>query len=201
MYNDPNNFDVKPTTMPMFPRCPDYDDPRWCEVAVRSRTQSQTNIKRIPLDTDGTEIATIFIGDTIAIVPEVKHKYYVAARIGYHVGWVNFKHVKLVSLAPRNRRLEETKPQPPVNHQQGIARQYEEQQQQYEAQHYESNDRYGEQQAYQAEHHNHHDQYVEEDETHPAPIFAARKPPPIPKKDVHRIIDKLKSLGSLFSRR
>lgn len=200
MYNDPNNFDVKPTTMPMFPRCPDYDDPRWCEVAVRSRTQSQTNIKRIPLDTDGTEIATIFIGDTIAIVPEVKHKYYVAARIGYHVGWVNFKHVKLVSLAPRNRRLEETKPQPPVNHQQGIARQYEEQQQ-YEAQQYESNDRYGEQQAYQAEHHNHHDQYVEEDETHPAPIFAARKPPPIPKKDVHRIIDKLKSLGSLFSRR
>lgn len=175
----------------MFPRNPDYDDPRWCDVAVRSRTQSQTEVKRFPAEANGVDITTVFVGDTIAIMPEVKYQYYVAARVGYHVGWINFKHVKLVSLRPRNRHLEETKPDSSSLRDERIA-QYQEQLKRRQEQ----------QQAQQIRYYQQQDEY-EEQETQPAP---ATNPPPrrqttVARKDVQRIIDKLKNLGSLFGRR
>lgn len=173
----------------MFPRCPDYDDPGWCEVAVRSRTQSQTEIKRMPLDVNDADITTVFVGDTIAIMPEVKHQYYVAARVGYHVGWINFKHVKLVSLKPRNRHLEETRPGTSPTRDERIA-QYQEQLRQ----------RQERQQAQEINYYHQQDTY-DEQETQPAPATIPQYEPPIPRKDVNRIIDKLKSLGGLFGRR
>lgn len=174
----------------MFPRSPDYNDPRWCEVAVRSRSQSQTEIKRIPLDVNEADITTVFVGDTIAIMPDVKHQYYVAARVGYHVGWINFKHVKLVSLRPRNRHLEETKPSTSPQRDERIA-QYQEQLRQ----------RQERQQAQQINYYQQQDDTYEEQETQPAPAAIPRQPANIKRNDVHRIIDKLKSLGGLFGRR
>jgi len=139
-------------------------------------------VKRFPIEDAGGEITTVYVGDTIAIMPDVKYQYYVAARIGYHVGWINFKHVKLVSLQPRNRRLEETKPEPPVQRDERIA-QYQEQIRSH---------------IPQANIPSYNDY---EEETQPAPPQAPRQAPPIPKKDVNRIISKLKSLGSFLGRR
>lgn len=181
MYDNSNDAHLKPTTMPMYPRCPDMGDPRWRDVAVRSRLQNQTDIKRFPTDAQGLEVATVYSGDTMSIIPEVKYQYFVVARLGYHVGWVNFNHVKLVSLQSRNRGyLEETNPDVPDMRDERIAQQAEMMQRAQDA-------------AYQ--------QTRYEEETHPAPPPMERKPPPIASKDVNRIIHKLKSLGGLFSRR
>lgn len=183
MYDDSNDAHLKPTTIPMYPRCPDMSDPRWRDVAVRSRSQNHTEIQRFPTEARGMEIATVYSGDTISIMPEVKYQYYVAARVGYHVGWVNFQHVKLVSLQSRNRGyLEETKPNIPHDQDQRIAqRQAEMQQRALEADQMHAR--------------------IAEEETQPASPRMERKPAPIARKDVNRIINKLKSLGGIFSRR
>ena len=126
---------------------------------------------------------TIFAGDTISIMPEIQHRYYVAARVGYHVGWINFKHVKLVSLQTHGRRfLEETKPDIPVDRDGRIA--------QHQA-------KMKKPQPPQIAH-----QKAEvEDETQPSTPPVAIKRASIAREDVHRIINKLKSLGGLLSRR
>lgn len=250
MYEHDSDMDAKPTTLPMYPRRPSPDDPRWRDVAVRSRTRNQTNITRFPADGDEIEITTIYAGDTIAIIPEVQFHYYVAARIGYHVGWVNFKHVKLLSLKPgkRGTLLNDTKPDVPPDRDERIAqhqemqkrlyreeqerlyqeeqerlyqeeqerlyqeeqeRLYREHQQQLynEAQeraHREQERLYQEAQqriyeAHQESELDNCDYEYDEQETQPAPI--ERQTPSIPKSDVNRIINKLKNLGGLFSRR
>ena len=188
MYEEYDNYNTKPSTMPMYPRLPNTDDMRWREVAVRRRTRNQTNVLRFPVDGDDMAIMPVYAGDTIAIMPEVQYEYYVAARIGYHVGWINFKHVKLLSLKAGRKSafLEDTTPDVPPNRDERIAQHREMQQRAYIA----------EQEYQQAQ--DDYDDYVEE-ETQPAP--PPRREAPIPKKDVHRIIDKLKSLGSIFSRR
>ncbi len=246
MYEYDSDMDAKPTTLPMYPRRPSPDDPRWRDVAVRSRTRNQTNITRFPADDGEIEITTVYAGDTIAIIPEVQFHYYVAARIGYHVGWVNFKHVKLLSLKPgkRGTLLNDTKPNVPPDRDERIAqhqemqerlyreeqerlyqeeqerlyqeeqeRQYQEHQQQLyndaqERAHREQERLYQEaqQRIYEAHQESESDDYdydydygYDEQETQPAPI--ERQTPSIPKSDVNRIIDKLKNLGGLFSRR
>ena len=195
MYEQDNDTHEEPTTLPMFPRRPAVDDTRWRDVAVRSRSQEQTNINRFPLEESGMQIATVYAGDTISIMPEVQHEYFVAARIGYRVGWINFRHVKLVSLARGRRMLEETKPDPPVDRNAHIAHR---QWTQHEERQYQEPSQYQEAQGYQETQYQQAD-YVEQ-ETQPAPPLE-RIPPPIERNDVKRIINKLKSLGGIFSRR
>ncbi len=177
MYQDYDNMNAKPSTMPMYPRQPDVDDPRWRDVAVRRRTRNETSITRFPVDVDDVAIMHVYAGDTIAIIPEVQYEFFVAARVGYHVGWINFKHVKLLSLKPNHKGgfLEDTRPDAPPNRDERIAQYKEMQARQYVPQ----------------------TQFEEETQ----PTHVERQPPPIPKKDVRRIIDKLKSLGGMFSRR
>lgn len=185
MYENYDNLNGKPSTMPMYPRIPEWDDTRWRDVAVRRRTHNQTSVLRFPAEADGIEIMPVYAGDTIAIIPEIQYEYYVAARIGYHIGWINFKHVKLLSLKPGRKSafLEDTSPDAPIRDER-ITQARDMQERRYipPAQYVDEG----------------YDEYDEE-ETQPAPV--ERKPPPIPKKDVNRIIDKLKSLGGLFSRR
>lgn len=175
VYDDNAYSEIDPQSL--FPRQPHVEDPRWREVAVRPRTQNQTAIKRFPVEAEGVEITTIFVGDTIAIMPEVQYHYFVAARVGYHVGWVNFKHVKLVSLkASPSRFLEETKPQTPISREE-IVEHNRTRSQEMQAAH-----RYS-------------------DETQPAPQQRPRQEPPVAKSDIHRIINRLKSLGGLLGKR
>lgn len=181
MYDNSSDAHLKPSTLPMYPRLPSVDDPQWRDVAVRSRLQDRTDVKRFPTDQQGLEIATVHAGDTISILPDVQHGYYVSARLGYHVGWINFKHVKLISLQPRQRlNLEDTKPDAPVDRNERIAQRRAEMIQRAQEKEYLQEDRY-------------------EAETQPAPPQIQRKPPVIPKSDVNRIIDKLKSLGGFLS--
>jgi len=186
MYEQRDNYNAKPSTLPMYPRRPDVDDDRWRDVVVRRRTRNETSVLRFPIEADDIAIMPVYAGDTIAIIPEIQFEYYVAARIGYHVGWINFKHVKLLSLKPgrKSAYLEDTRPDVPPDRDERIQQHRDMQRRAYIAQPDYADDG--------------HDEYTEE-ETQPAPV--ERKPPPIPKKDVHRIIDKLKSLGGLFSRR
>lgn len=183
MYDERN--DAKPSTLPMYPRRPELDDVRWRDVAVRRRTRTQTVVLRFPADREEFAIMSVYAGDTIAIIPEVQFDYYVVARVGYHIGWVNFKHVKLLSLKPGRKTafLEDTKPDAPDNRDEQIrfAQHRQMQQRAYIVQSDYSNNGY------------------DEEETQPA--YPERRPPPIPKKDVYRIIEKIKSLGGIFSRR
>ena len=184
MYENGSDAHLKPSTLPMYPRLPNVDDPLWRDVVVRSRIQNFTDVKRFPVDEDLMVIATVHAGDTISILPEVQHGYFVSARLGYHVGWINFKHVKLTSLQPRERlNLDETKPDIPERRDERVAKRKAEMIQ-----------RAKEAEALAAQY---------EAETQPAPIAPRieRKPPNIERKDVNRIISKLKSLGGLFSRR
>lgn len=222
MYEPDSEVDAKPTTIPMYPRRPSPDDPRWQDVAVRRRTRNDTNILRFPTEADDLDIMTIYAGDTIAIIPEIQYQYYVVARVGYHIGWVNFKHVKLLSLkpSPSGNILQDTKPDVPKDRDKRIAQHQEmkqrlqrqeeqkraiEQERLYRAeqrriQHEEQERLYREAQEriYQQQAQNADNNYYEE-ETQPA--HAERQAPQIHKSDVNRIISKLKSLGGLFSRR
>lgn len=220
MYESDSEMDAKPTTIPMYPRRPSPDDPRWQDVAVRRRTRNDTNILRFPTEADDLDIMTIYAGDTIAIIPEIQYQYYVVARVGYHIGWVNFKHVKLLSLkpSPNGNILQDTKPDVPKDRDKRIAQHQEmkqrllqqeqqklEQERLYRAeqrriQHEEQERLYREAQEriYQQEAQADEENYYEQ-ETQPARV--ERQKPQIPKSDVNRIINKLKSLGGLFSRR
>jgi len=182
VYDNSSDAHLKPSTLPMFPRLPSVDDPHWRDVAVRSRLHDRTDVKRFPTDERGLEIATVHAGDTISILPDVQHGYYVSARLGYHVGWINFKHVKLISLQPRQRlNLDETKPEAPPQRDERIAQRKAE--------------------LIQRAQETGRLQNEFEAETQPAPPQIERRPPAIAKSDVNRIINKLKSLGGFFSRR
>lgn len=211
MYDNSSDAHLKPSTLPMYPRLPSVDDPNWRDVAVRARSQNQTDVKRFPVDAQVMVIATVHAGDTISILPDVQYGYFVSARLGYHVGWINFKHVKLISLQPRQRiNLDETKPEVPEKRDQRVAERREQMKRrrikeaealraQYEAETKPATLPPVEQKPVNRAD-AHHAQY--EAETQPTyPPKIERKPTPIARKDVNRIIDKLKSLGGFLSRR
>ena len=182
MYDNSSDAHLKPATLPMYPRLPSVDDPNWRDVAVRARQYNQTDVKRFPTDQKGLEIATVHSGDTISILPEVQYGYFVSARLGYHVGWINFKHVKLISLQPRQRlNLDDTKSDVPKERDERIAQRRAEMLK-----------RAKEAEMLKAQF---------EDETQPASRPVDRKPSPVAKNDINRIINKLKSLGGFLSRR
>jgi hypothetical protein len=94
------------------------------------------------------------------------------------------KHVKLTSLYRQRLNLDETTPEIPENRNERVA----ERQAQIKRQ------RAQEAKAMAS-------QYEQETQPAPPPPRIERRPANIERKDVSRIIDKLKSLGGLFSRR
>ena len=157
----------------MFPRRPKPDDSRWREVAVRARTQPQAEIKRLPVDSSSGTLAIVYLGDTISIIPEIQHEFWIAAKVGYHVGWINTRAVKLISLRSRTERfLEETKPHDPVRITDTFPA------------------------------HN-SDRDAESETQPAPPVQLALKPrqrrtSPLGRSDINRIINHLKGLGGLF---
>lgn len=81
-------------TKPGYPLLPRLDDGRWRQAIVRPKRQDYTEVRDLPRQ-KANLITTVYNGDTIAIILEVRYQHWVAARVGYKVGWLNSANIDL----------------------------------------------------------------------------------------------------------
>lgn len=88
-----------------YPLLPDYDDPRWRDAVVRSRSQTTTELRRLPRSQLSQVIQTIYVGDSVAVMRKARYSNWIAVRVGYRVGWVDLMHVDF-TLMPHQPKQE-----------------------------------------------------------------------------------------------
>lgn len=114
MNKKPLHTQVETPTEPAPLELPKQGDSRWKEVVTRPRLKHQTPLQKLPIDTDEVTLHTVYAGDLIAIVPEIRRKNYVATRVGYLVGWIDYRDLKFVEMKLKTLKIpDETKPAVP----------------------------------------------------------------------------------------
>lgn len=83
-----------------YPPLPGTDDPRWRYATVMARDELSTELLSQPHDRHSDALWLVHRGDMVWIMREVRHRQYVAAKVGYHIGWLNIVHVKPKLIAP-----------------------------------------------------------------------------------------------------
>lgn len=72
-----------------YPKLPKTNDPRWRQATVRPRRQRTSDLRTIPGEDLGSTVQTVYTGDVISIIRAVSYESWIAAKVGYRVGWLN----------------------------------------------------------------------------------------------------------------
>lgn len=81
--------------MTTYPELPKSNDPRWRQATVRPRRQKTSDLRTEPGVEMGSAVLTIYTGDVISIIRAVNHENWIAAKVGYKVGWLDSTHLEL----------------------------------------------------------------------------------------------------------
>lgn len=84
---------------------PRLDDPAWMEVAIRSRQAASTELRTAPA---GNVLMTVYSGDVIHVMREVRDGSWIAAKVGYKVGWLDTTYIGLAKIRRQERPPEPT---------------------------------------------------------------------------------------------
>lgn len=106
---------------PTYPLMPAADDDRWQSATIRARRQKSSTLRSLPHLRLSRSLSHVFAGDTVEVIREVRFEEWIAAKVGYQLGWLNTLDVDFVIMRPINtpdeapRRLQrdpemETKP-------------------------------------------------------------------------------------------
>jgi len=83
----------------LYPQLPPPDDTRWQQALVLERRQRVTVLRDIPEDY-GAALHDVHSGDMIYIIRAWRYDTWIAAMVGYRVGWLNIAHIKPRLLDP-----------------------------------------------------------------------------------------------------
>lgn len=82
-------------TRPGYPLLPHLDDSRWRAAIVRPKRQESTELRDLPRDKASETLTTVYSGDTVYIIRDIHYHSWVAAKVGYKIGWLNSWHIDL----------------------------------------------------------------------------------------------------------
>lgn len=75
--------------MTTYPELPKSSDERWRQATVRPRRQKTSELRTQPGEGLGNAVLTVYAGDVISIIRGIHHDNWIAAKVGYKVGWLN----------------------------------------------------------------------------------------------------------------
>jgi hypothetical protein len=82
-------------TQPSYPRLPLPEDERWQIAIVRPKTQKHAELRTLPRPKLSEALLTVYAGDTVFTVNTIRYGSWVAAKVGYKVGWMDTTLVEL----------------------------------------------------------------------------------------------------------
>jgi len=85
-------------TGPLYPPLPRLNDPRWQKMIVYPKRQRQTHLLHVPDPQWGDVTMTLYRGDYIHVIHDLRHRTWVAARAGDRLGWLNLWHAELLRI-------------------------------------------------------------------------------------------------------
>lgn len=75
------------------PQLPESNDPRWRQVMVRVHGPGTAELRTYPEDQYSDVILYVYTGDLISVIKESRLGYWIAAKVGYKIGWLNIYYV------------------------------------------------------------------------------------------------------------
>lgn len=77
------------TSDAFFPELPATNDPRWRQATVRVQGQANTELRTYPDETYSNVILYVYTGDIVSVIRESRFEFWIAAKVGYKIGWLN----------------------------------------------------------------------------------------------------------------
>lgn len=71
------------------PSLPDFNDPSWTHTTIRAREFPCTDLRTTPTSEANNSILTVYAGDVVSVMREIRFGSWIAAKVGYKVGWLN----------------------------------------------------------------------------------------------------------------
>jgi hypothetical protein len=101
-------------TQPGYPMLPHWNDARWETATVRPKTRHMTELRNLPREKVSASLLLVYSGDVVSIMREMRYGDWIAAKVGYKLGWLNYRHVDFMLMDifddRSNRHIENTIP-------------------------------------------------------------------------------------------
>ena len=85
----------------MLPR---WDDPRWESAAVRPKTRHMSELRTMPREGMSAALMLVYAGDMVSIMRGAYYGEWIAAKVGYKIGWINRRDVDFMLMNVHTER-------------------------------------------------------------------------------------------------
>ncbi len=83
-------------TQPGYPPLPRIHDRRWQPMIVNERSRHSAELCSLPRLKANHPLLTVYVGDCIEIIQQVRYGVWIAAKVEQQVGWLNTIHLDFV---------------------------------------------------------------------------------------------------------
>lgn len=87
-------------TQPGYPPLPPKDDSRWQLALVHPRSRNEGQLCTLPRLRLNHPLTTVYTGDQLHILPDVRFGVWLAAKVDHHIGWLNSIHLDFEAIFP-----------------------------------------------------------------------------------------------------